>query len=250
MPVLHDAPGGQCWITVTEERATRYLYLGGCEEGAMALGSEEPVFHYLWFHKLSVLALRPLRRILVLGAGAFTAPKCLALDYPHAAIDAVDVEPELAALGRRFFRMDRPAFARVAFHGVPAERFLAAGPGPYGFVFDDLFDGLHHVPVSERGLTHARRLRSVLEPGGVCLKNLIWDQRRADTRAACAEAAAAWAAAFSHQVVLALGHPTRGHNRLLVGLTEPGAFDWPTVRRRLAEAGVPEAVVRGCHVVS
>ena len=69
MPVLHDAAGGTRWITVTQENGTRYLYLDGCEEGAMALDSEAPVFHYLWFHKLSHLIGLPLRRALVLGAG-------------------------------------------------------------------------------------------------------------------------------------------------------------------------------------
>ena len=62
MPVLHDAAGGLRWITVTQENGTRYLYLDGCEEGAMALDSEAPVFHYLWFHKLSHLIGLPLRR--------------------------------------------------------------------------------------------------------------------------------------------------------------------------------------------
>jgi hypothetical protein len=74
----------------------------------MALDSELPVFHYLWFHKLRHLIGLPLRRALVLGAGAFTAAKCLAIDYPDAVIDAVDEEPELEAIARRFFRLDQP----------------------------------------------------------------------------------------------------------------------------------------------
>src|SRR5689334_8185130 len=117
MPVLYEAPGRQRSLTVTETATTRFLLLVGCEEGAMDLHSEETDSDYLWFHKCSALAEQPLRRALVLGAGTFTAPKCLALDYPEAQFDVVDSEPGLEAIGRKFFRLDRPEFARIAFHG-------------------------------------------------------------------------------------------------------------------------------------
>src|SRR6516164_6911138 len=132
MTTLHDAAGQQCWITVTEEFSTRALLLDGCEEGAMRLDSEEPVFAYLWFYKCSHLTSLPVRRALMLGAGAFTAAKCLALDFPKAEIDAVDLEPDLEAIGRKFFRLDQPEFSRIRFHGMPAEEFLkTAKPNSY-----------------------------------------------------------------------------------------------------------------------
>ena len=48
MRTLHEAAGEDCWITVRESEMTRYLDLDGCEEGAMFLESEDPVFRYLW----------------------------------------------------------------------------------------------------------------------------------------------------------------------------------------------------------
>jgi spermidine synthase len=238
MHTLYDAPGQTCRITVAEAEATRYLMLDGCEEGAMDLASEAPVFLYLWFHKCSVLAAHS-RRLLVLGAGAFTAAKCLALDYPAAAIDAVDMEPRLESVGRRFFRLDRSEFAHIAFHGLPAEEFLPAAREPYDFVFDDLFDGCEHVPTSSRTGEHFRQLRRALPDGGVCVKNLIWNPHIADTRAACEEAAAALIEVFPRYAVLALGPPHRGHNRLLIGAKGATALDWGAMRPRLAAAGVP-----------
>ena len=129
MDVLHDAPGGTCRVTVLESETTRFLELDGCEEGAMDLRSEEPVFHYLWFHRLSVLAGR-VRRALVLGAGAFTATKCLALNHPDADVDAVDVEPTLGEIGRRFFRLDRPEFESVIACGATT-RSQRRSPTPH-----------------------------------------------------------------------------------------------------------------------
>ena len=98
-------------------------------------------------------------------------------------IDAVDEEPELEAIARSFFRLDQPQFGRIRFHPVPAEEFLAGPAGPYEFIFDDLFDGDQHVPIAGRGEDHVARLRSVLA-NGVCVKNLIWSPRSADSRAA------------------------------------------------------------------
>jgi spermidine synthase len=236
---LHDAPGQRRWITVTEDTRVRSLALDGCEQGAMYLDSDAPVFHYLWFHKCSLLARPPVRRALVLGAGAFTAAKCLALDHPDAAVDTVDDEPELEAIGRQYFGLATPKFADVRFHGQPAEEFLTGSRDPYDFILDDLFDGFQHVPLAGRGVEHVRRLRGVLNDGGVCIKNVIWSPLRADARAACDETWDAWQQTFATALTVTLGNPSRGHNRILIGWADRTAVNWPPVQVRLAETGVP-----------
>jgi hypothetical protein len=250
MTLLYDAFGGRRWITITEENDTRYLMLDDCEEGAMRVENEDPVFNYLWFHKCSFLARQPLERVLVLGAGAFTAPKGLALDHPTAWVDAVDNEPELENIGRRFFHLDQPAFARIRFHATAAEDFLARPQPPYDFIFDDLFDGFQHVPFKGRGAEHPARLAAALGEEGTCLKNLIWNPLVADTRVACEETLAAWRLAFPVHAALALGESSRGHNRLLLGRKAGPALRWDWLRERLAAAGVPPFVLAGVQPVS
>src|SRR5262249_30909030 len=175
MSTLLERVGTSCRITVTEEGGVRYLYLDGCEEGAMFLDSEDPVFNYLWFHKASYLA-RPVCRALVLGAGAFTAAKCLAIDHADATIDVVDLEPELLAVGRQFFRLDEPRYHGIRFTGLAAENAMPRLPGSYDFIFDDLFDGFEHVPEATRGPAHAARTAQLLSDSGIAIKNLIWDR--------------------------------------------------------------------------
>jgi hypothetical protein len=247
MAVLHDAPGACLRITVTEENAIRYLLLNGCEEGAMYVHSDDPVFNYLWFHKCSVLAERRPSRLLVLGAGSFSAAKCLALDFPEAIVDVVDVEPELEAIARRFFHLDHPAFAGIRFHGLPAETFLAGQPGLYDFIFDDLFDGFQHVPLLGQGPEHVGRLCGVLIAGGVCIKNLIWNPLLAHTRATCEETIAAWRTTFPHYARVVLGDPAGGHNLILLGRAGEQTLDWTEVRPRLAAAAMPETLLEQCH---
>jgi spermidine synthase len=241
---LYDAAGKTCWVTVTEEYSTRTLLLDGCEEGAMNLHSEEPVFAYLWFHKCSHLAKEPIKKALVLGAGAFTAAKCLALDYPEVDIDAVDLEPDLEEIARRFFRLDRSEFSRIRFHGIPAEDFLkAASPGSYDFIFDDLFDGFQHVPDEALSADHLQQLHSTLAAGGICVKNMIWDPHSASNRAACEELKKLWQETLPNHLILAMGKPDRGHNFLLLGSTQEIKLSWSGVETELKSAGVPTSVL-------
>src|SRR5262249_46781165 len=150
-------------ITVTEEETTRYLLLDGSEESAMDIHSHEPVFDYQWFHKVSYFLEKPLKRALVLGAGAFTIPKCLALDHSQAIVDAVDLEPDLEAIGRKYFHLDESEFGRIRFYGVTALEFLSGEQSiPYDFIFDDLFDGYQHVPDDCRGDDYVSKICSHL----------------------------------------------------------------------------------------
>jgi len=247
MTTLLECVGVHCRITVTEEGGVRYLYLDGCEEGAMFVDSEDPVFNYLWFHKAAQLA-RPVHRALVLGAGAFTAAKCLAIDHVDAAIDVVDREPELLAAGRQFFELADPRYERLRFIGEAAEVALPRLTPSYDFIFDDLFDGFEHVPEATRGAAHTARLAELLSAGGIAIKNLIWDRKNPDTVAACISMADAWRPQFAWSMEVLLGHPGSGHNRILLGAKKPRHYDWATLADLLLRNGVPTMVISSASV--
>jgi len=242
MTTLLERAGTNCRITVTEERGVRYLYLDGCEEGAMFVDSEEPVFNYLWFHKASHLA-RLVRRALVLGAGAFTAAKCLAIDYAEAVIDVIDIEPELLSAGRQFFHLEEPRYRGIKFIGEPVETALPRLTHSYDFIFDDLFDGFEHVPEATQGAIHAGRLAALLADGGIAIKNLIWDKKNPDTVDACSRMADTWRRQFAWSIEVLLGHPGSGHNRILLGAKEPREYAWRTLGDLLLGYGVPSMVI-------
>jgi hypothetical protein len=247
MSTLLERAGTHGRVTVTEEGGVRYLYLDGCEEGAMFVDSEDPVFNYLWFHKASHLA-RPVNRALVLGAGAFTAAKCLAIDHARAAIDVIDLEPELLSVGRQFFHLEEPCYQSVLFIGEPAEIALPRLAASYDFIFDDLFDGFEHVPEATQGAAHAARLAELLADGGIAIKNLIWDRKNPDTVDSCSRMADAWHPQFPWSMEVLLGHPGSGHNRILLGAKKPQAYDWQTLGNLLKAAGVPPMVINSASV--
>jgi spermidine synthase len=249
MTTLLECVGAHCRITVTEEGGVRYLYLDGCEEGAMFVDSEDPVFNYLWFHKASQLA-RPVRRALVLGAGAFTAAKCLAIDHGDAAIDVVDLEPELLSVGRQFFNLAAPRYRSVSFIGERAEIALPRLAPSYDFIFDDLFDGFEHVPEATRGAAHVCRLGELLADDGIAIKNLIWDRKNPDTVDACSRMADAWRPRFAWSMEVLLGHPGSGHNRILLGAKKPRGYDWAALSDLLLGLGIPRMVISSASVES
>jgi hypothetical protein len=247
MSILLERAGAHCRIKVTEEGGVRYLYLDGCEEGAMFLDSEEPVFNYLWFHKVSQLA-SPVHRALVLGAGAFTAAKCLANDHAAVAVDVVDHEPELLSVGRQFFHLADPPYRGISFIAESAEIVLPRLAPLYDFIFDDLFDGFEHVPEVSQGAAHVCRLAELLADGGIAIKNLIWDRKNPDTVDACRRMADAWRPQFAWSMEVLLGHPGSGHNRILLGAKRPLEFDWSTLSQLLKDAGIPSMVISSASV--
>lgn len=210
--------------------------------------SDYPVFQYLWFHHCSRLTAQP-RRLLVLGAGAFTAPKCLALSNPNATIDAVDIEPDLHAIGRRYFRLGEPAFGGIRFHGLAAAEFLRRAEAPYDFVFDDLFDGFQHIPDEARTRDHVALIRRLLGDGAILVKNVIWNPNSAPIQAACTEAQTALAEVFPESLALALGPPQRGHNRLLIGSTSRRPLTWSDLKTGLA-GQVPASLLENVQPLS
>ena len=90
-------------------------------------------------------------------------------------------------------------------------------------------------PDESRTHEHFRQVRRVLGDDAVFVKNVIWSTQAAQTRTACEEAQAALAEVFPQHLTLALGKPSRGHNRLLIGATGRTPLTWPEVRERLAE---------------
>jgi len=93
-------------------------------------------------------------------------------------------------------------------------------------------------------------LRSSLSPGGICVKNMIWDPFSANARAACTELRESWTKSFPNYLGLAMGDPERGHNFLLVGAATDGVLAWPVAKEKLGRAGVPGSILDGIHLSS
>lgn len=109
-----------------------------------------------WTTQVKTVCPAP-RRILEVGCGEGAMTERLAIAFPKAHIDAIDITPRLG----RLYSGDS---SRVTFREEFVEDRLAASPEPYDLIL--LVDVMHHVPQqAQESLLSS--IRELLGPGGV-----------------------------------------------------------------------------------
>jgi spermidine synthase len=76
------------------------------------------------------------RRVAILGNAAGTTARAMGRFFPDARIDAVEIDPELTRLGRRWFDLRNP---RMKVHDQDARPFLRRSEGGYDAIFLDVY---------------------------------------------------------------------------------------------------------------
>jgi len=110
------------------------------------------------------------RRILVVGLGGGTLPAFLRKRYPEAAIDAVEIDPEVVFVAKQYlgFRED----ARMRVHVADGRKFIEDVAQPYDVIFLDAF-GSDAVPPHLTTREFLAAVRRAVAPGGVVIGN-VW----------------------------------------------------------------------------
>lgn len=110
------------------------------------------------------------RRFLVIGLGGGTLPAFLRKNYPHAEIDAVDINPEVAFAAKNHlgFREDQG----MRIHIADGRKFVEAVQQPYDAIFLDAF-GADAVPTHLTTKEFLTAVRRAVHPDGVVIGN-IW----------------------------------------------------------------------------
>jgi spermidine synthase len=109
------------------------------------------------------------RRVLVVGLGGATLPMFLRKHYPDAAIDAVDVDPDVVDAAKQFFGFREDE--RMRAHIADGRQFIEQSRQPYDAIFLDAF-GSDSVPAHLTTQEFLRAVRRALKPGGVLIGNL------------------------------------------------------------------------------
>ncbi len=171
---LYEQPSPYNHIVVTEDdRGFRTLYFerGGAMQSVAKPGDPDHLELPYTKAMLSGLALcdEP-RRILIVGLGGGTIPKFLHRHYPRAVIDAVDIDPDVVKVARRYFEFSENDKLRA--HVMDGRKFIADHPGIYDLIFLDAF-GADSIPYHLATREFLLAVRKALTPRGVVLGN-IW----------------------------------------------------------------------------
>ncbi len=112
---------------------------------------------------------KPPQRIAALGTAGGTVPRAYAHFYPETRIDAVDIDPELFAIGRRYFGLEaRPQLREIAEDARP---FLRRTEERYDSIFVDAYRQ-PYIPFYLTTREFFELARDRLRPGGSVIINI------------------------------------------------------------------------------
>jgi spermidine synthase len=108
------------------------------------------------------------RRIAILGNGAGTVARAYGHFFPGTGVDAVEIDPELTELGRRFFGLDNP---RMRTYAEDARPWLRRSAGGYDAIMVDAYRQ-PYIPFYLATREFFELVRERLAPGGVVVVNV------------------------------------------------------------------------------
>jgi len=162
-------------IRVTDYGFSRVLSFGRNRQSSMFLDSPfDTDFEYpSYFHV--ALALKPdAATALAIGLGGATVVKRMWRDYPEMRVDAVELDPEVVGVARRFFAL--PEDERIRVFTGDGRGFLEASDDSYDLVIVDAFDDDAVPPhLSDDGFI--RVLRDRVGTDGIVAYNFIGELR-------------------------------------------------------------------------
>jgi spermidine synthase len=113
------------------------------------------------------------RRVLCLGVGAGVVPLAVLDAFPHAVVDAVDLDPEVIAVAREWFCLSRGEGERLRLHVADARSFLRQARSTdlrWDVVLQDVFDR-DYVPADLMSTEFLRELGAALDERGLVAIN-------------------------------------------------------------------------------
>jgi spermidine synthase len=162
-------------ITVADGGGRRSLTFDNTYQSEMLL--EDPWKLELRYTQTMALALalrqdpsKAPGRVLNIGLGGGSFPKRLYLDYPETVIDAVDIDPDVVAVAKKYFHV--PEDDRFRLHAVDGRRFIRENEQSYDVVVLDAYNA-DTIPFHLTTREFYREVASRIAPGGVVVSNII-----------------------------------------------------------------------------
>ena len=155
----------------------RALAVGGAIQSGTYLGErrfDAPLEYYRAFDHVFEAAI-PMRRVLMIGGGAFAWPKHALTRHDDLAVDVAEIDPEIVGIARRHFFLDEleeRVGNRLAIIEKDGLDVLKSAGEPYDAIINDSFAG----DVPTRSLLTGEGLQAVrgrLVEGGLYLVNVV-----------------------------------------------------------------------------
>jgi spermidine synthase len=192
------------------------------ESGVFANGSRELVFPYTQRMAQVVDQAPQKSRILMLGGGVFTLPEHIALKYPDAQVDVVEIDPALQDIAIQHFGYIQPANVRAI--AADARAYIQATTQKYDVVLVDVFNE-QSIPFSMTTQEFTVRLAGILQPGGVVAVNIIGGMNE-QCAPLLASIHASYRTAFAQAQVVPVSDPTLQARQNVIGVYSAAPLAW------------------------
>ncbi len=140
-------------------------------QSGMFLDSDELAFEYAEYYHL-IRHFKPgFQNALMIGGAGYSFPKDFLLKYPDAKIEVVEIDPQMTAIAKEFFRLEENP--RLNIIHEDGRIFLnRAEANQFDAVLMDAFGSLFSVPFQLTTLEAVREISRVLKDDGVVIFNL------------------------------------------------------------------------------
>jgi spermidine synthase len=158
-------------LVVTEDERWRTLSFNRAAQSGM--GRTDPFrseFRYTDAFHLAFAFQPEIKRVLFIGLGAATGPKQFRRFYPEVAVDAVEIDPEVVEVAKRFFGFAPDT--RTTVHVADGRVFLNGARGRYDAIVVDAYYA-DAIPFHLTTVEFMNLIKRRLAPGGVALFNVI-----------------------------------------------------------------------------
>jgi spermidine synthase len=156
---------------VLDGAGTRYLRFDSTFQSAMRLDDHYATeFEYTDYLQLGLAYAPTARRVLFIGLGGGTAPKRMWRDFEQLQLHAVEIDPEVVRVARRWF--DLPRDNRLKVTAEDGRRFLQTSSERWDMIVIDAYFS-DSIPFHLSTAQFFELVRSRLSPGGVAVSNVI-----------------------------------------------------------------------------
>ncbi len=180
--VLFDGASPFQRVFVVEEggqRVLRFDDVAGNDQSALdPANPDRVVFEYVRLAGLALRLVEQPRRALVIGLGGGAFPRLLLQQSPKIAVDAVEIDPVVVDVARRFFHVPRTPRLHIVtadgvlfLHDAAAPRTGTAKTEPWDIVLLDAFSG-NGIPPALSSKSFFDDARAVLAERGVAVLNI------------------------------------------------------------------------------
>ncbi|HEY0429251.1 MAG TPA: fused MFS/spermidine synthase [Pyrinomonadaceae bacterium] len=140
-------------------------------QSGMYLDSDELAFEYSKYYHLLRHFKPDFQNTLLIGGAGYSFPKDYLKKYPEARIDVVEIDPQMTAIARQYFRLEENPRLEI-FHEDGRVFLNRAEPNRYDAVLMDAFGTLFTVPFQLTTVEAVGRINRVLKDDGIVIFNI------------------------------------------------------------------------------